>query len=230
MKILGHFAQWYIIFTLSFFCLATHSLASSKDVQAWTALAVSGPINHSRLLFWFDAHARFGDDVSELETSIIRPGLGWQATDNTSWWLGYARVTGHSADPNIVEDRVWQQALYYIGKFSHGQLTGRSRLEQRFRDEDNDIGVRLRQFLRWSRPVNETPWSYVISNEMFINLNDADWGQSDGFNQNRLFLGLNYKLNEIYRVEFGYVNNYIRHNGAENQLNNIFSSNLSITW
>ena len=88
----------------------------------------------------------------------------------------------------------------------------------------------MRQFLRWSRPLNETPWSYVIGNEIFVNLNDADWGQSDGFNQNRLFLGLNYKLNETYRIEFGYVNNYIRHNGAEDQLNNILSSNLSITW
>jgi hypothetical protein len=34
----------------------------------------------------------------------------------------------------------------------------------------------LRQFLRWSRPLNETPWSYVIGNEIFVNLNDADWG------------------------------------------------------
>ena len=129
MKILIQVTRWWFIFTISIFCFSTHSFASSKDLPAWPAIAASGPINHSRLLFWFDGHARFGDDVSELDASIIRPGLGWQATDNTSWWLGYARVTGHSADPNSEEDRAWQQVLYSIGEFAHGQLTGRSRLE-----------------------------------------------------------------------------------------------------
>ena len=84
MKIRIHATQWRIIFILSIFCFSTHSIASSKDLQGWTALAASGPINHSRLLFWFDGHARFGDDASALDTSIIRPGLGWQATDDTS--------------------------------------------------------------------------------------------------------------------------------------------------
>jgi hypothetical protein len=194
------------------------------------SIATAGSINHTRWLFWFDSHARFGDDISELDTSIIRPALGWQISPNTSVWLGYARVTGHAADPNIEEDRIWQQALYRVGELAGGQLSARSRIEQRMRDEDSDIGVRLRQFFRWVRPVQNSDLSYVVGNELFINLNDADWGQNDGFNQNRLFLGLNYRIDETYRVEFGYMNNYIHRDGTEDHMNNIISSTISVSW
>ncbi len=204
--------------------------AATTDTQLWTSFAASGPMSDSRLLFWFDGHARFGDDVSELNTSIIRPALGWQAMLNTSWWLGYARVTGHAADPNIEEDRVWQQALYRVGELAGGQLSARTRLEQRFRDEDNDVGVRLRQFFRWSKPYSESSLSTVIANELFINLNDADWGQSDGYNQNRLFLGVNVEISQNYRFEFGYVNNHINRKGGENHLNHVLSGSVVMSW
>lgn len=218
---------------MSGFVASVH--ATTTDTQLWTFFAASGPMGDSQLLFWFDGHARFGDDVSELNTSIIRPALGWQATPNTSWWLGYARVTGHAADPNIKEDRIWQQALYRVGELAGGQLSARTRLEQRFRDEDNDVGVRLRQFFRWSKPYRQSSLSTaslstVIANELFINLNDADWGQNDGYNQNRLFLGVNANINPSYRVELGYVNNHINRKGAEDHLNHVLSASVIMSW
>jgi hypothetical protein len=187
-------------------------------------------VNNGDLLFWFDGHARFGDDAGRLSTSIIRPGLGWRYSSDLTLWLGYARVTGHQANPNIEEDRIWQQAIYRLSDFGSGQLSGRTRLEQRFREEDSDTGMRLRQFLRWTKPIQNTSLSYVIANELFLNLNDADWGQSSGFNQNRMFLGMNHKISETYKVEVGYVNNYINQIGRGNQLNHILSASLSVTW
>lgn len=206
------------------------SHAVDDEFQAWSAVAANGPINDGELLFWFDGHARFGDDAGRLSTSIIRPGLGWRYSPDLTLWLGYARVTGHQADPNIEEDRAWQQAIYRLGDFATGQLSGRTRLEQRFRDEDSDTGVRVRQFLRWAKPIPNSSLSYVVANELFLNLNDAEWGQSSGFNQNRLFLGLNQKVNETYKVEVGYVHNYINQIGRDNQLNHILSASLFVAW
>ena len=211
-------------------CSTALSHAVDDEFQAWSALAASGSINDGDLLFWFDGHARFGDDAGRLNTSIIRPGLGWRHSPDLTLWLGYARVTGHQADPNIEEDRAWQQAIYRLGDFANGQVSGRTRLEQRFRDEDSDTGVRVRQFLRWAKPIPNSSLSYVVANELFLNLNDAQWGQSSGFNQNRLFLGLNHRVNETYRVEVGYVHNYINQIGRDNQLNHILSAPLFVAW
>jgi hypothetical protein len=212
------------------FCGSRLSHAVDDEFQAWSALSTNGPVNNGDLLFWFDGHARFGDDAGRLSTSIIRPGLGWRYSSDLTLWLGYARVTGHQANPNIEEDRIWQQAIYRLSDFGSGQLSGRTRLEQRFREEDSDKGMRLRQFLRWTKPIQNTSLSYVIANELFLNLNDADWGQSSGFNQNRMFLGMNHKISETYKVEVGYVNNYINQIGRGNQLNHILSASLSVTW
>ena len=211
-------------------CGSPLSHAVDDEFQAWSALSANGPINTGSLLFWFDGHARLGDDAGRLSTSIVRPGLGWRYSPDLTLWLGSARVTAHQANPNVEEDRAWQQAIYRLGDFANGQLSGRTRLEQRFRDEDSDTGVRVRQFLRWAKPIPNSSLSYVVANELFVNLNDADWGQSSGFNQNRLFLGVNHKINERYKVEAGYVNNYINQIGRENQLNHILSASLSITW
>ena len=218
------------LIALALICSSRLSHAVDDEFQAWSALSANGPMNTGDLLFWFDVHARFGDDAGRLSTSIVRPGLGWRYSPDLTLWLGYARVTGHQADPNVEEDRAWQQANYRFGSVANGQLSGRTRLEQRFRDEDSDTGVRVRQFLRWAKPIPNSSLSYVVADELFVNLNDAEWGQSSGFNQNRLFLGVNHKINERYKVEAGYVNNYINQIGRENQLNHILSASLSITW
>jgi len=55
----------------------------TDDNQAWTALAVSGPVSeNSRLLIRFDGHARDRDDASNIGVTILRPGLGWKAHEN----------------------------------------------------------------------------------------------------------------------------------------------------
>lgn len=59
-------------------CGSTVSHAIDDEFQVWSAIAANGPINDGDLLFWFDGHAKFGDDAGRLSTSIVRPGLGWR--------------------------------------------------------------------------------------------------------------------------------------------------------
>ncbi len=209
------------------FCLSVF-LASpnaySNDNQAWSAIAVSGPaVDDSKFLLWFDGHARFHESASDLATTIIRPGIGWRATNALDLWLGYARVTSHPDGPNVEEDRVWQQATYVVARFFSGTLSGRTRLEQRFRDSDNDTGWRLRQALRWSRPLGDSGFAVVVSNETFLGLNNADWGQRDGYDQNRAFLGLAWQAASKLRAEVGYLNNHINGGPAGNRTNHNIS-------
>ena len=194
---------------------------AESDFQTWNAVLVSGPAGDgSRLLLWFDGHARFNDDASDLGVSILRPGLGWRVSGDLDLWAGYARIVSRSdGAPDIEEDRLWQQATYPVTDLFGGRVTGRSRLEQRFRGTGDDTGWRWRQFFRWEKRFDGTSWSPVIANELFVNFNDADWGQRSGFDQNRLFLGGAYRFSEKVRFEGGYLNNVINTAGPGAQTN-----------
>ena len=105
-----------------------------------------------------------------------------------------------------------------------GKLSGRTRREQRFRDSDGDTGLRLRQFFRWARKLPNSDFSLVLWNETFVGLNDADWGQRQGFGQNRAFLGFAWHADSKLRAEVGYLSNIIDTPGGD-----LDNHNLSLT-
>ena len=198
---------------------------ANDDIQQWNAVAMTSPADdNGKLMLWFDGHVRIVDDASELGTTIIRPGIGYRVGEKTTLWLGYARVTLHPGE-NIDEDRIWQQVTFPVGNFFGGAVSGRTRLEQRFREGDSGTGVRLRQFFRWSRPLADSKYSVVAWDELFIGLNNTEGGLRDGVDQNRAFVGLAWQPERRIRAEIGYLNNYIVRSGAD-QLNHILSLTL----
>jgi len=186
--------------------------ALADDQQAWTALFVNGPVaRDSRLLAWFDGHARLRDSGEELDVVLLRPGIGWRVGPRLDLWLGYARIDARRPGLDLDERRSWQQASYPIARWANGQLSGRTRLEQRFRDGGDDTGWRLRQFFRYARPLAAgSDFGLLASTEVFYGLNSADWGQRSGFDQNRALLGGYYQPSARWRIEGGYLHQYIR--------------------
>ena len=93
-----------------------------------------------------------------------------------------------------------------------------------------ETGLRLRQMLKANKPLEANPnFSFILSDEMFLNLNDTDWGVRSGFDQNRLFLGAGYVFNPTVKLEAGYLNQYV--NGARiDRMNHILSSSLNISF
>jgi hypothetical protein len=208
--------------------LSTKALAGDNDFQAWSQIAVNGSATKdSRFLLWFDGHARYGDDASRLATSIVRPGIGWKATDKLSLWAGYARVRNPVEGLDIKEDRIWQQATYPVASIFGGQLTGRTRLEQRTRDDfGDDTGNRIRHMFRWSKSIADGPYSLIFANEYFFNADNTDWGQRSGFDQNRAYAAIGWQAAKKTRVEFGYLHNNINSASSSNRTNNVFSLGL----
>ncbi len=197
-----------------------------SDFQSWNAIAVAGPVKEdSRFLLWFDGHARFNNDASDLGVSIIRPALGWRMNDAVDLWAGYARVVSRDdGRPDIKEDRFWQQATYALPDVFGGSLGGRSRLEQRFRGT-GETGWRFRQFVRWAKPIGSSAFSAVVWDELFVNLNEAEGVQRGGFDQNRLFVGGAWRVSDSARFEAGYLNNILDTPFDDEQVNH----NLSLT-
>ena len=210
-----------------------------EDFQTWGNITATGDLGFlspslKKFKYWMEGQGRFGDDTSRFSQGIIRPGLGYAINDNWSVWLGYAWVPTQQpfTKTNFDENRIWQQLLY-TRKFSNVSFTSRSRIEQRFVPLGQDVGWRFRQLLKASVPFPfADSFSFVISDEYFVNVNQTDWNgnMDDGFNQNRAFAGIGYNFNKNIKTEIGYMNQYIRNPTSPDRMDNNLSVNLYLNY
>ena len=209
--------------------LATSLPAQSSDRGAWFAYAGQGRLGDagtSRWRWWFDGHARFFEDSDGFETSIVRPGLGYDLDEHFTAWLGYGWIRNDPPSGSFDEHRVWQQ-LTWGRPYDWGTPFSRTRLEQRFDERGGETGWRLRQFLRWTRPVQPgSSLGFRVWDEVFIDLNDTQWGQDTGLRQNRAFLGLGWTLDARHTLEFGYMNQHLARSGGPDSSNHILAFTL----
>lgn len=127
----------------------TAPAAAEDDTQAWTSLVIQpAPGPEASWLFSFDAHARWRDDAGQLGITILRPAIGWRLNSKVDLWAGYADVDIDTGTVAIAEQRTWQQASIQWGEVLGGQVSSRTRLEQRWRDTGDDTGDRVRQLVR----------------------------------------------------------------------------------
>jgi len=184
---------------------------SPDDTGLWLAIFDRGNIGHDdaadEYKWWFDGHLRLLDDSGGFGQSIVRPGVGYALSDQTTVWGGYGWIrTSPVAGPDIDEHRLWQQ-LTWSEELEPVTVGLRSRLEQRFFDNESETALRFRQLLSWRQALESDPaLSLVLWNEVFINLNDTS-AIVNGFDQNRLFLGFGRKSDSTNpsRVEIGYL-------------------------
>lgn len=208
------------------------------DFGSWFSLNTTGPLNlgkqTGKLRWWFDGHLRYLHDSGGFHQSIFRPGIGYQLNPNTSLWAGYGWINDlpPSGAPIRDENRIWQQLLW-TPRWKTVSLMSRSRFEQRFVSTGNDAGLRFRQFFKADCPFRaSSPNSLVIWDEMFIGLNETDWGQKGRFGQNRLFIGLGHKFNGPHKpkIEIGYLNQFFPRTGVNDRMNHILSFNWFATF
>ncbi|GAB4109986.1 MAG: hypothetical protein OHK0013_45760 [Sandaracinaceae bacterium] len=178
----------------------------------------------------------------EPAAALVRPGLSWRVLPTFFLTAGYAWTPSWRQPPEprswgsldfTDEHRVWEQALLVLTDDRSG-IGGqvRVRLEQRFRTSGGgDVGLRLRVFLRGQVPlVPDRSLLFVLWDELFVPLSDADWGQRAGFDQNRLFVGLAWQaVPATLRLELGAMSQWIVRPGRDTA-NTIAALNAFVAW
>jgi hypothetical protein len=227
----------HLKYTLLFFLtLSLPRLAYAQtidDTGLWLATFGNGKFKSleesSPFRWWFDNHLRFADDAEGFNQSIIRPGLGYALSDGHALWAGYAWIrTSPIVGDDFDEHRKWQQWTLNQS-VSNLNILHRSRLEERWVETGEDIGLRWRQMLRGQWVLTSVPqWSLIAWDEAFFHLNDTDWGAETGFDQNRAFLGVGFKRcpHARVRTEIGYLNQFVNRPGDEERMTHI----LSLNW
>jgi hypothetical protein len=211
---------------------AAPAAAVDQDVGSWLIVVAQGDFGGvsprlERLKYFFDPQVRLLGDKDGFSEALIRPALGWGIFDRGAIWAGYTYVRSRPASgSDTTEHQSWQQFTWSEPSGAFTRLW-RTRLEQRFRTDSDEVGVRLRQLFRTSVPIRDgSPLSVTVWDEVFFHLRDTDWGQQAGFDENRFFIGMAWryapKVGGI--VEIGYMNRYIEKLAAPNRLEHIVSA------
>lgn len=223
-----------LLFTIISFAFSLSVRAqTTDDTGLWLAAFGNGKLRSldesSPLRWWLDTQLRLADDTDGFNQSLLRPGVGYALSKEQTLWAGYAWIhTSPFIGEDFDEHRTWQQ--WTLNKsVSDLTILHRSRLEERWVETGEDVGLRWRQMLRGQWNLSQSPqWSLIAWDETFFHLNDTDWGAESGFDQNRAFLGVGFRRcpHARVRTEVGYLNQYVNRQGETDRMNHI----LSINW
>ncbi|MEC3911162.1 DUF2490 domain-containing protein [Sphingobium sp. CR2-8] len=219
-----------------FVCLSTclaliampASAATREDEQFWLNLTAMGSVK-DELVYFAEVQPRVGDGLSRIDQSIFRGALGWKFSPSITLYQGYAHVVVPiEGGRDVNEERSFQQLNWALGKPWGGELSSRSRIEQRWRSDGHDMGWRLREMLRYEKPLRpgSDAVNALVYAEGFVALNDTDWGARGGFDQLRSFLGAEIGLPGASTLEVGYLNQLVNQRGGNTRVNHVASVTL----
>ncbi len=210
---------------------------TQDDGQLWALWLGQGRLGAadsglSNWRWWADVQARFRNDGEDYDTGFVRPGLGYALTERMTLWAGYLYVDNDPAgSPRTHEQRAWQQ-LTWSPRTEGFSLMSRTRLEQRFVEDQSETGWRFRQLVKATAPIAGDGETFLsVWDEGFFDLDDTAWGQRQGFRQNRVFAGLGWFLDAQRRnsIEVGYLNQWIDRSD-EDRMNHVLSINFFMTF
>lgn len=202
------------------------------DSQTWWIATASGSVykNNEKtdIRYWLEAQDRLGDRDKGSSLSFFRPGLGYALNDSTSLWIGYAwfYTPAPINQRPVREQRVWEQLLW-TKNYNNRILSSRTRLEQRTLSTNPRTGWRVRELLKLAAPIFNNPKLTIIgSDEVFWHVANFSGQNNKGFDQNRFFIGVGYKINPTLSTEIGYLSQFIHRPKDYNLLAHVASTTL----
>lgn len=221
--------KWLLVLLLISFNVFANGEGSEQLFGQWTSLNANGNFGKGSQWIWFgdvavrssedhkDKQGSQGYDVGSIPTHWA---AGYQFDKMNSLMLGY--VYQYSQPPyakqSTNENRIFQQYQNVLDFGDTGKLQNRTRYEQRWVTTSGEMAQRLRHQVKYTYPINKN-WGFVFSEELFLNINTVSWGPKAGFDQNRVFVGPVYNIDDRQKIEFGYMNNYVNKD-LKSDLNN----------
>ena len=156
--------------------------AAADDAQLWTGGNVTAKLSdHWRLSE--EITARFSDNrngLYEIESNTL---VGYRISRVVTLWAGYTHNPQYSAgDFTIMEHRAREQVTFdNFANLGPGRLSGRLRVEQRWRAGLDGTGWRVRPYLKYALPIRKGGRAaFVVSTEPFLDLNTTAFQRTRG--------------------------------------------------
>lgn len=180
--------------------------AYASDSQLWTGGTATVKLSDKWAISQ-DLTARFSDQRNGLYEVEANTLLGYRLNKVVAVWAGYTHdpnySSGHFA---VMEQRAREQVTFdNLANLGPGRLSGRVRLEQRWREGLGGTGWRMRPFVRYSVPFKKGgTTALTITEEPFIDFNRTAFQKVGGLERLRTFVGVTTPLAKHLTVEAGY--------------------------
>jgi hypothetical protein len=210
--------------------IATPALAT-QDSQLWTGGNVTAKLSdHWRISE--EITARFSNSrngLYEIESNTL---LGYSIAKGVTLWAGYTHDPNYSGgDFTVMEHRAREQiTLDNFATLGPGRVSGRLRVEQRWRQGLNDTGWRVRPYVKYAVPLHKGGrLAFVVSTEPFFDLNTTTFQRTNGLDRVRTFVGFSAPLTKNLAADVGYLNQHtFVPNGPDND-DHVASLSLSLS-
>lgn len=178
--------------------------ALADDTQAWGTVTLQaglgGPIRASSETVLRTSDAR---GFYEIEQNVM---LGYKVNKHVTAWLGYTHDPNYSHGKFTVMEHRFRQQMSFdnIAKIGPVNVSGRLRLEERWREGLSGTAWRLRPQVKLSWPfAGKTALN--VSHESFINLNKTAFQKLSGEERMRNAISITTPIAKKMTVEFGYL-------------------------
>jgi hypothetical protein len=188
---------------------ATPAIAND-DGQIWTNATATVKLSE-RWRLSEDLTVRFSDNrngLYEIESNTL---LGYRLSKVTTVWAGYTHDPQYAAgDFTIMEHRAREQVTFDgFAQVGAGKVSGRVRVEQRWRENLEGTGWRFRPYVKYALPLRQGgKTALVVSMEPFFNLNTNVFQPKKGLDRIRTLVGLSTPMAKNLTFEFGYLNQH----------------------
>lgn len=188
--------------------LAASPACAASDEQVWATAAATAKLGGGWLLSE-ELTSRFSDNrhgLYEIESNTL---LGYHLSKAVTIAAGYTHDPQYSGgDFTIMEQRAREQVSFdSFARLGPGKLSGRLRLEQRWRSGVSGTGWRLRPFVKYSLPLGGKV-ALNLSSEPFVDLDTTAFQRKSGLDRVRNLVTLSTPLSKRLSVEGGYMNQH----------------------
>ena len=181
---------------------------ASHDSQLWSTASATVKLGPKWRLSE-ELVGRFSDrkrGLYEIESNTL---LGYRLSKVTTLWAGYTHNPQYAGGTFTIMERRAREQVTFDGfaRLGPGKLSGRLRLEQRWRDGIEGTGWRLRPYLKYSLPMHGKT-ALNLSTEPFIDLGTTTFQRTKGLDRVRNLITVSTPLTKTLTGEAGYMNQH----------------------
>ena len=174
------------------------AVASSDGGELWLNPSVSFDIDKDTGVEIETAQRLRNDDDDRVDTYFARFWLNQKMAENLTLSGAIERRINNGGSD---ETRLIQQMTT-----SHGYLRTRLRLEQRFVDSADQMGLRVRPRLGVAVPIDaDERWTFRTDAEVFLTLQSTTNGGDTGLTGHRTQIGVSYDLTPRLTLSAAYL-------------------------
>ncbi len=168
------------------------------------------------------------DGLYEVELSTL---VGFRVTDGVTLWGGYVHNPQYSSGEFTVMEHRAREQLTFDGfaQLGKGKLSGRVRLEQRWREHVDGTGWRVRPYLKYSLPIDGKT-ALNFSSEPFFNLSTTPFQRKSGLDRVRNLVTISTPLTKSLTGDLGYMNQHGFVRGGPDTSDNVAYFNLALSF